>query len=127
MLMGWTLDWVLGMCGFGSLVQIIIIFFIILFFESISLYKSVIYETVYCLITYIFIMPHSWKIIFEKLAQWENILCIIIWVKEREKTDYFAKYEPCVLLLCAEDHFILRNRCPWVSKYHRLCEEWNLF
>ena len=47
MLMSWILNWALGMCGLSPLVQIIIIIFIILFFEPISLYKAVIFETVY--------------------------------------------------------------------------------
>ena len=47
MLMGWTLGWALDMCGLGHLVQIIIIIFIILFFELVSLYTTVISKTVY--------------------------------------------------------------------------------
>ena len=51
-----------------------------------------------------------------------EIFCTFIWDKEREKNiESFAKHEPCVILLCAIDHFILKDRRPWVSKHQKLC------
>ena len=43
MFMGWTLGWVLDICGLSPLVQIIIYIYIFFFFKSVSLYTIVIY------------------------------------------------------------------------------------
>ena len=44
--LGWILGWVLGMCGLGLLIQLIIIFYYFIF-ESVSLYTVVIFETMF--------------------------------------------------------------------------------
>ena len=71
MLMGWTLGRALGVCV-GPLVQIIIIIFYYLFFESISLYIAIIFEPM-CLFSNIYMhSPSFMKIIFlQKLFQRE--------------------------------------------------------
>ena len=85
MLMGWTLGWALDMCGLGHLVQIIIIIFIILFFELVSLYTVVISKIVCLFSNVYFKIPHSWKTTFEKLFQRENILCIHLSQRKRKR------------------------------------------
>ena len=50
MSLDWILGWVLGMCGLGPLIQLIIIIiyiYIYIFFESVSLNTEIISETVF--------------------------------------------------------------------------------
>ena len=127
MLMGWTLGWALDMCGLGHLVQIIIIIFIILFFELVSLYTTVISKTVYLFSNVFMHSPSFMKNNFWETLPERKYFCTFIWVKERERDiECFTEHGSCVLLLCTVDNFILGDKRLWVSKYHRLCEWRNL-
>ena len=96
-------------------------------FESVSLYTTVISETM-CLFSNVYMHSPS----FMKNNFWETLperkyFCTFIWVKERERDiECFTEHGSCVLLLCTVDNFILGDKRLWVSKYHRLCEWRNL-
>ena len=85
MSLGWILSWALDMCGLGPLIQLIIIFYYFLF-ELVNLYTAVISEIVFQFeVTYIVIVPHSWKWTFQKNSPSENIFVHLFCVKERER------------------------------------------
>ena len=111
MLMGWTLDWALDMCGVGPLVQIIIIIFIILFFELVSLYTTVISKTVYlfsnvCMHSPSFMKNNFW----EKLFKRKNILCIHLSQRERKRHRVVRKARTlCASSLCCRSFYLGRQ------------------
>ena len=51
-----------------------------------------------------------------------RIFCaFILYQRERKRHWVIRRTRPCVLRFHAVDHFILRGRRPWVSKYHNDC------
>ena len=74
------------MCGLGTLIQLIIIFYYFIF-ESVSLYIAVISETVFQFeVTYNFIIPIHEKELFRKALLVRIFLCIHFVSKREKKT-----------------------------------------
>ena len=111
MLMSWTLGWTLGMCGLGPLVQIIIIIiFIFLYFELVSLYTTVISKTM-CLFSNVYMYSLSFmKNNFKKNSLREKIFCAFIWVKERERDRVVRRARTlCAFSPCCRSFYLRRQ------------------
>ena len=127
MSLGWILSWALDMCGLGPLIQLIIIFYYFIF-ELVNLYTAVISEIVFQFeVTYIFIVPHSWKWTFQKNSPSENILCIHF-VSKREKETLSSSQNTtlCASFSCCRSFYPERQTSISLKAPQWLCEGRNL-